>query len=191
MKLLRTIRLDPSDSFIFEKAAAAGEWAVPGTFEFWAVDPAELQGRARQAFRAGFLGVTSFGWSTLVVAVDATPADREDAVARLAAYLHATHGAPGLDAARAAAEGEVRAAAQLAEHPSGTLIAMHRTVDKDGDIREQFRTLRPADAREAAQMPCSAGAFAIVADDGASGSDDGADAVSLVDLAAGRGAEQT
>ena len=28
LKLLRTIRLDPSDSFVFERAAEPGEWAV-------------------------------------------------------------------------------------------------------------------------------------------------------------------
>ncbi|HVD73162.1 MAG TPA: DUF6505 family protein, partial [Xanthobacteraceae bacterium] len=27
MKLLRTIRLDPSDTFVFERAADPGEWA--------------------------------------------------------------------------------------------------------------------------------------------------------------------
>jgi hypothetical protein len=69
-------------------------------------------------------------------------------------------------AARAAAEAEIAAAIELSEHPEGTLIALYRTVDRDGTIREQFRTLRPAGAREAAQMPCSAGAFAIVEDDG-------------------------
>ena len=32
MKLLRTIRLDPSDTFVFERAAEPGEWAVSGAF---------------------------------------------------------------------------------------------------------------------------------------------------------------
>jgi len=30
MKLLRTIRLDPSDKFVFDEAAEPGEWAVSG-----------------------------------------------------------------------------------------------------------------------------------------------------------------
>ena len=73
-----------------------------------------------------------------------------------------------------------------------TLIALHRTIDGDGQVREQFRTLHPADAREAAAMPCSAGAFAIV-EDAAPGptamiadetmSVDEAGAVDLLDLA--------
>ena len=54
MKLLRTIRLDPSDTFVFERAAEPGEWAVSGAFMFWDDDPAALDGKARAAFRGGF-----------------------------------------------------------------------------------------------------------------------------------------
>ena len=66
MKLLRTIRLDASDSFVFERAAEPGEWAVSGAFAFAHCDQAQLQGKARAAFRAGFLGLGSLGRSTLV-----------------------------------------------------------------------------------------------------------------------------
>ncbi|MES1154798.1 MAG: DUF6505 family protein, partial [Pseudorhodoplanes sp.] len=45
MKLLRTIRLDPSDTFVFERAAEPGEWAVSGAFVFSDIDPAALQGK--------------------------------------------------------------------------------------------------------------------------------------------------
>jgi hypothetical protein len=34
LKLPRTIRLDPSDIFVFERAADPGEWAVSGDFVF-------------------------------------------------------------------------------------------------------------------------------------------------------------
>ena len=40
MKLLRTIRLDPSDTFVFDRAAEPGEWAVSGAFMFGHTDPA-------------------------------------------------------------------------------------------------------------------------------------------------------
>lgn len=188
MKLFRTIRLDPSDTFVYERAAAAGEWAVPGTFEFWGAEPGALAGRARQAFRAGFLGLGSFGWSTLVVAQPVTPLERAEAVESLAGHLLRAHGAPSLEAARAAAEEEIAGAIALAEHPEGTLIALHRTLDRSGDIREQFRTLRPSDALEAAQMPCSAGAFAIIEESGAGlsdapGASEAVEEVSLVGLA--------
>jgi hypothetical protein len=66
VRLLRTIQLDASDSFVFEKAAEPGEWAVSGAFAFAQDEPAKLHGKARSAFRAGFLGLTSLGRSTLV-----------------------------------------------------------------------------------------------------------------------------
>ena len=50
MKLLRTIRLDPSDTFVFERAAEPGEWAVSGAFMFSDADPNQLDGKPRAAF---------------------------------------------------------------------------------------------------------------------------------------------
>jgi hypothetical protein len=167
-KLLRTIRLDPSDSFVFERAAEPGEWAVPGGFEF-VDDPLEYSGRAKQAFRSGFLGLTSFGWSTLVVVVEATPDEWQQAVDALARHLVERHGAPSLAEARAAAADEIAYAHGLADHPEQTLVALHRTVDADRNVREQFRTLHTAKAREEARMPCSAGAFAIIEEAEAAG----------------------
>ena len=87
MKLLRTIRLDPSDTFVFETAAEPGEWAVSGAFVFWNTDPAALEGKARSAFRGGFLGVASLGWSTLVQIVEASEDDRLAAIDMLAKQL--------------------------------------------------------------------------------------------------------
>jgi hypothetical protein len=142
MKLLRTIRLDPSDTFVFELAAEPGEWAVSGSFVFWDGDPAMLEGKARSAFRAGFLGVDSLGWSTLVQIVEASDEQRRAAVEQLAHRLVGRFGAPDLAAARPAAEEEIAFAASLCNHPPDTLIAIHRTVE-DGAIREAFRTLRP------------------------------------------------
>ncbi len=142
MKLLRTIRLDPSDTFVFERAAEPGEWAVPGAFVFLDAEPATLEGKARTAFRSGFLGISSLGWSTLVQVVEADEENRSAVIETLAARLVEHFGAPGLEAARSAAAEEVAFAASLAEHPAATLIAMHRT-HQDGEIREMFRTLRP------------------------------------------------
>ena len=83
MKLLRTIRLDDSDTFLFETAAASGEWAVSGSFAFAHLDPASLEGKARAAFRAGFLGIDSLGWSTLVQIVEAQRGRRESGAVEL------------------------------------------------------------------------------------------------------------
>jgi len=142
VKLLRTIRLDPSDTFIFERAAEPGEWAVSGAFMFSEADPAMLVGKARSAFRAGFLGIESLGWSTLVQIVNATEQDRTAVVDALAGKLVAHFGAPDLTAAGAAAQEEIEFAASLCNHPADTLIAVHRSYE-NGEIREAFRTLRP------------------------------------------------
>src|SRR2546423_5306118 len=123
MKLIRTIRLDPSDTFVFERAAEPGEWAVSGAFIFWNEDVAKLQGKARSAFRGAFLGVESLGWSTLVQIVEASQADRTGMVERLAQQLVAQFGAPDIAAARTAAGEEVAFAESLCNHPADTLIA--------------------------------------------------------------------
>ncbi len=141
MKLLRTIRLDPSDTFVFDRAAEPGEWAVTGGFLFSDCDPAGLQGKERTAFRAGFLGVESLGWSTLVQIVDATAQDREKLADALVQQMLKL-GAPDLAAARAAAEEEIAFAESLCTPPQDTLIAMHRSFE-DGELRETFRTLQP------------------------------------------------
>lgn len=185
LKLPRTIRLDPSDAFVYDPAAAPGEWAVTGTFKFWDGDPAALTGRAKQAFRAGFLGLASFGWSTLAVVVEASEAERDEAIEALARHLVAAHGAPDMAAARAAAAEEIGFAAEIARHPVQTLIAVHRSVRDDGSIAEQFRTFHAADAGKATSMPCSVGAFAIVEDDRPAGEPTDGEAIDLAALAAG------
>jgi Family of unknown function (DUF6505) len=142
MKLIRTIRLDPSDTFVFERAAEPGEWAVSGAFVFWRSDPDRLAGKARAAFRGGFLGIESLGWSTLVQIVEASEEDRAAVIEALAHRLVEHFAAPDPPAARAAAGEEVAFAASLCDHPRDTLIAVHRTFE-DGAVRETFRTLRP------------------------------------------------
>jgi Family of unknown function (DUF6505) len=142
VKLLRTIALDPSDTFVFDPPAEPGEWAVSGAFRFWGDDPGKLQGKARLAFRNGFLGVQSWGWSTLVQIVEASEADRSTVVDLLARQLVDRLGAPDPTTARKAAEEEVAFVESLCNHPADTLIAVHRTAE-DGEVREAFRTLRP------------------------------------------------
>jgi hypothetical protein len=155
VKLLRAIRLDPSDSFVFEHAAQPGEWAVPGAFAFATMDVSRLEGKKRAAFRSGFLGIDSLGWSTLAQVVEASEADRAAAVALLAQRLIERFGAPGLDAAKAAAEEEIASTASISAHPKGMLVALARRHD-DGDIRETFRTLAPGIGARPAR------AFAII-----------------------------
>ncbi len=147
MKLLRTIRLDASDSFIFAEAAAPGEWAVPGGFAFADGEPEQLQGKALAAFRSGFLGLTSLGWSTLAQVVEAEEADCRAATALLARALLERFGAPDAAAAEQAAAEEIAFTAALCEHPPATLIALHRSAE-NGAIRESFRSLRARGGRK-------------------------------------------
>ncbi|CAN7628831.1 DUF6505 family protein [Bosea sp. LjRoot9] len=142
LKLPRAIRLDPSDSFVFRRAAEPGEWLVTGSFLFDPAGIAALDAKGRTAFRSGFLGIASFGWSTLAVVSEVTEEEREAAIAQLAGHLVAKLGAPDLATARMAAAEEIAFAASLCDHPAQTLIALHRTLE-DGEIRERFRTLIP------------------------------------------------
>jgi hypothetical protein len=176
VKLIKTIRLDPSDTFVFERAAEPGEWAVPGTFVFADADVGNLQGKERTAFRAGFLGVASFGWSTLVQIVETDEAGRAAAREQLAQGLVARYGAPDMEVARAAADEELTFAESLCNHEPDTLIALHRTA-RDGEIRESFRILKPRAGRKSFR------AFAFMDVEGED--EDTGERVDLVHLAQG------
>ncbi len=144
MRLLRTIQLDQSDRVVFAQAAEPGEWAVPGTFVFAGRSPDTLSRKEQIAFRSGFLGVTSFGWSTLAVVTEIRGEDHDQAVTALAHQLIQHLGAPDLDTALPAAREEIALAADLCRgHDDGTLIALHRRIDETGALCEQFRSLKP------------------------------------------------
>lgn len=142
LKLPRTIRLDASDTFVFERAAEPGEWAVAGSFLFFDLDPGGLEGKARAAFRSGFVGTASLGFSTLVTVSEASEAEVDEATRLLAGHILRDFGAPDEDAARAAAREEILFAASLCGPEVNSVLAMHRTWE-GGEIKEQFRTLRP------------------------------------------------
>lgn len=183
-RLPRTIRLDASDAVVFARAAAPGEWAVPGTFLYWGRAEGSLGRKEAIAFRSGFLGVESFGHSTLVTVQPATPAERAAAVEALAAALVAHLGAPSLAAARPAAEEEIALSESLcAGHAENTLVALHRRFDA-GTIREQFRTLKPRDetAFSGSHLQGHDRAFQFFEEE----SDDNGETVDLFDLR-GRG----
>lgn len=175
VKLLRTIRLDPSDTFVFEKAAMPGEWAVSGAFAFWHTDAAALEGKARSAFRSGFLGVETLGRSTLVQIVEASETDRARVVDLLAQRLVDHFGAPDMDAARLAAEEEVAFSESLCTQPRDILVGVHRSYE-DGAVRETFRTLRPREGAKPNRV------FAFLEVEGAD-DDQSADRVDLIAMA--------
>lgn len=143
MKLPRALRLDASDRFVFEHAAEPDEWCVAGTFAFLGEDFSSLSGKRLSAFRSGFLGVSSCGWTTLVAVGEATGEQAEMATAALAATLLARFGCPDPALAQAAAAQAIAEAAELcAPHPPNTVIALHRAAEGEA-IRESFRTLTP------------------------------------------------
>lgn len=141
VKLLRTIALDASDTFMFDVPVVSGEWAVSGAFRFCDQDPVKLSGKARAAFRSGFLGVQSWGWSTLAQIVPATEDDCQALIELLASQLVDRFGAPDMAIARTAAEEEVTFAQSLCTHPISSLIAVHRSASY-GEIHEAFRRLQ-------------------------------------------------
>ena len=133
-----TVRLDDSDTHIFERAAEGGEWAIPGSFVFSNLSADDLTGKTGQAFSLGFLGLASFGWSSLVKVGEMPDAEYETLANSLALHFVARYGAPDIESALPAAREELEFATGLCEHPLNSIIAVDRTLGDDG-IREQFR----------------------------------------------------
>src|SRR6202051_5390323 len=98
---------------------------------FAQLDPSKRAGKARAAFRSGFLGIGAFGWSPLARIVEASDEDRTAAVEQLAVRLVERFGAPDLMTARSAAEEEIAFAASLCDHPTGMLVAVSRRYEDD------------------------------------------------------------
>lgn len=140
----RVIRLDDSDVRVYETPARPGEWAVPGAFAFLDLDLERLDGKMREAFRRGFLGTESFGWSTLVQVDEIGDAEYAAVIERLAAHFMQRYGAPNLDAARVAAAEEAAFAASICGHPVHTMLMLEREVGEEG-ISENFRVVQAAD----------------------------------------------
>ena len=140
--------------------------------------PTALGQKQRVALRSGFLGIESLGWSTLAIVTEATEADVQGAVERLAARLLSQFGAPDPQAARVAAEEEVAFAASLCDHSPQTLLAVQRCIE-NGEMRERFRTLRPRESAPADRLHAHTRVFTFleIEDDDVS-----ADQVDLVGL---------
>lgn len=134
MKFLRAIRLDDSDTEVYEQASEPGEWAVPGSFEFLDMEPQSLQGKQLQAFKSGFLGTRSFGWTTLVEIAEIDDDEYQQVIDRLAVHFLEHHGAPHIAAALPAAGDEVHYASTVCEYPLATLLAIERDFGEEGVV---------------------------------------------------------
>ena len=167
MKLARTIRFDASDLNVFPHVAEEGEWALPGSFVFSAMQADQITGKWNQAFSNGFVGCESHGFSTLVSVATAKPRDVKALEVSLADWFEQVFGAPSRQDALAAAEQEISFMADLCEsHKIGTLLCIQREAGEDG-ITEQFRSLPKPDSCAEQKI------WTMVADDD-SGEDGGA-----------------
>ena len=148
MKFLRTIRFDPSDENVFERAAAPDEWAVSGAFEFAGAEPDEIVGKTKQAFANGFLSLGSFGRSTFASVAEFGEDDLEEVEGRLARHFVDQYGAPDEDAARPAAREEAQFVLDLCKDSLiNTIFTVQRRIAEDGQIKEEFRTIKAPDTQ--------------------------------------------
>ena len=146
MKLARTIRFDASDEHVFAHAATEGQWAISGSFSFAHLSDDQISGKTKQAFANGFLAVPSFGYSTLVSVAKADDDDLSQIKAALIDHFITVYGAPDEAAAGAAADEEIAFMAEVcAEHKTGTLLSLQRSLT-EGGIKEQFRALAKAES---------------------------------------------
>jgi len=141
MKLLKTIRFDPSDGQVFENAAEPDEWAIPGGFAFGGLsDDAALTGKRKQAFSNGFLSLESFGHATFTSVAEITPNGIDGLIETLAQHFIDAYGAPAFDEARDVARQEIDFALDLCRDvPINAVFTLRRFFDDAGEIREEFR----------------------------------------------------
>jgi len=141
-KLLRTIRFDESDENVFHHTAAQQEWAISCAFQFCDHQWEELDGKTRQAFSNGFLGLASFGYSTFGCVTNITASALAEVEMMLAKYIYENYGAPDLKSALEAARQEIAYTCQLCEEvPENTVFAVKREFTMDGRIKEAFHKI--------------------------------------------------
>ncbi len=151
MRLPRAIRLDNSDLKVFEPACDPGEWAVPGSFAFADAQPEPDERKRWLAFKTAWLGIESFGYTTLVEVAEINEAEFFHCVERLARHFVEQFGAPSLAAALPAARAELDDAASLCNHKIGTLLALEREMT-DAGLRERVRVVQPDRAKDHARI---------------------------------------
>lgn len=142
-KCFKVIRFDASDDNVFPKGAVAGEWAVSGAFEFASLEADEIQGKIKQAFNNGMLGLTSWGRSTFVTVSEMPDDEYQTAIGLLIKYLREVFGAPSAEAAEPHACEELDYIVDMCSgKPVNTLFAVRRFVDDDSTMREEFHEIK-------------------------------------------------
>ena len=103
--------------------------------------PADLTGKARQAFANGWLGLESFGHATPVTVAPVETRRYAVLAESLAAHFVAHYGAPDRRSALPAAEAELAFMAELcAGHADDTLLSVQRELT-DAGVREHCRVI--------------------------------------------------
>lgn len=146
MNLARAIHFDESDMQVFHSPARTGEWVVSGGFEFSNWGKADLQGKARQAFSNGWLGIETFGRVTFVAVTRIEPAEFEALVDQLAQHFVSVYGAPSVQDARPVALEELTQMVDLCtEQDPNTLLTVARELSETG-VNEAFRIIESPEA---------------------------------------------
>ncbi|MCP4320169.1 MAG: hypothetical protein GY789_30385 [Hyphomicrobiales bacterium] len=141
-KLLRTLRFDSSDVSVFGVAAAERECAVSCAFQFCDLQWEELDGKTRQAFNNGFLGLASFGYSTFASVCEISDSALAETEMVFARYILENFAAPDFQSSLDAAREEIGYALQLCQDvPENTVFAVRREFSMDGRIKESFHTI--------------------------------------------------
>ena len=146
MNLARAIHFDESDMNVFHSPARTGEWCISGGFEFSNWGEADLEGKARQAFSNGWLGLETFGRVTFVAVTQIEPAELSLLETNLAEHFVRLYGAPSVAAALDVARSELAHMSELCDyHAPNTLLTVARSLTESG-VHEAFRTIAPQDA---------------------------------------------
>jgi len=146
MMLARAIHFDESDMNVFHTPARTGEWCLSGGFEFSNWTEADLNGKARQAFTNGWLGLETFGRVTFLAVTQIEPVEVDALVHSLAQHFVDLYGAPSLADAEGVAKDEVMQMIDMCDGQApNTLMTVTRELTEAG-VKESFRTIEPQDA---------------------------------------------
>ena len=140
-KLLRAVRLDDSDTSVFQACGAAqeGEWVVTGGFAACDFDTAP-RCEPRCHCEASFVAVGSRRRCTIAEVAEATDAEVEQVTDALAWHLVRGWGAPSWEVAREVAEEEVRHTGEVCETLEPEVWITVKRARRDGDraLEEQY-----------------------------------------------------
>jgi len=140
-KLLRAVRLDDSDEHVFRACGAAADGA-PVVTGGYAVCDFDESPRCDPACHceSSFVALGATGRCSIAEVVEVSEAELEAQVDALAWHLVKAWGAPSWDAARAAAEEEVRHTAEVCETlaPEVWITVKRARRPADGALEEEY-----------------------------------------------------